>query len=259
MNSETATRARELADRLISARRSQVQMPLAEAEALSAGLDEAGAYVVQARVCEAFGPARAFKTGRKSVDAPVRFAPILNGGLRPSGTLFSAQEFSSCAIELEIGFRVDQALPPLDADDFAAKARRSVTAMPVIETVFGRVEDFATMPDVLKLADNQLNAGLVWAEPIAASDRDGDLDLVKPMVDLRFDGASVVSGRCLVPGGDAFEVFLAFAAAIGAHCGGLQVGQIVTTGSLTGMIFIDPGTVVEGYIHGLGSVTTHYV
>ncbi len=247
--------ADELAARLITARRTGVRLKRAEAEAMATGLDEAGAYGVQARVCEAFGPARAFKTGRKSVDAPVIFAPILEGGLRPSGAVYKSSEFASCGIELEIGFRLDRALPPFDADDFSTAARASVTAMPVIEVVDGRIEEFATMPDVLKLADNQINAGLIWADPIVGD----DLDLVKPLVDLRFNGLSVVSGRYPVPGGgDAFSVFLALAKAIGQHCGGLQPGHIVTTGSLTGMIFVEPGTLVEARIQGLGAVDTRY-
>ncbi|MDX6804777.1 fumarylacetoacetate hydrolase family protein [Terrihabitans rhizophilus] len=246
--------ADELADRLIAARRARVRLSRMEADALGRSLDEAGSYAVQARVCEAFGPARAFKTGRKSASAPVICAPILDGALRPSGSVFRSSEFASCGIELEIGFRIELPLPPFDAPDFEAAVRASVTAVPVIEVVDGRIEGFETMSDLLKLADNQINAGLVWAEPITAEDP----DLAEPEVDLRLNGVSVVSGRQRVPGGDAFSVFLAFANVIGEHCGGLQPGQIVTTGSLTGLIYVQPGTHVEGQIRGLGKVETRY-
>ncbi|MDY8108882.1 hypothetical protein U0C82_06955 [Fulvimarina sp. 2208YS6-2-32] len=243
------------AARLIEARRSGRRIPRAQAEAAGSDLTIGGAYGVQASVCRALGPARAFKTGRKALDLPVIVAPVLESGLRGDGAVFSARELGGCGIELEIGFRLDRPLPPVEAEDFAERARGCVTPLPVIEIIDGRIEAFTELSDALKLADNQMNGGLVWAEPQA----DGATpDFVQPVTDLRFDGRQIVSGPCPVPGGDAFDIFVAFARAIGDHCGGFQPGQIVTTGSLTGMLFVEPGTRIEGRIEGLGTISVSY-
>jgi 2-keto-4-pentenoate hydratase len=42
---------------------------------------------------------------------------------------------------------------------------------------------------------------------------------------------------------------------IGEHCGGLQPGQIVITGSLHPLTYVLPGTSVVGHIEGLGDVS----
>ncbi|MER0236889.1 fumarylacetoacetate hydrolase family protein [Fulvimarina sp. MAC8] len=254
MTGPTNERAAQLAEKLIEARRSGARLSRAEADAVGAGFETADAYAVQSLVCETFGPAGGFKTGRKVEGAPVLVAPVYADVLRPSGAEFTTSDVKSCGIELEIAFRLDRPLPNFDVEDFAEKARACVTALPIIEIVDGRIEDFPTLPDAVKLADNQLNGGLVWGEPEAGSGP----DFVEPTVTLRFNGETVVSGLQKVPGGDAFQTFLAFAKTIGTHLGGFNPGQIVTTGTLTGMLFVEPGTVVEGHIEGLGSVSTTY-
>ncbi|EAU39729.1 2-keto-4-pentenoate hydratase-like protein [Fulvimarina pelagi HTCC2506] len=254
MTGTTEKKAALLAEKLIAARRSGERLARSEADMLGADFETADAHAVQSFVFEAFGPAGAFKTGRKVEAAPVLVAPIYSDVLRPTGSGFTASEVKSCGIELEIAFRLDRPLPDLNADDFAERARACVTALPVIEIVDGRIEDFPTLPDALKLADNQVNGGLVWSEPETEDAR----SFVEPVVKLSFNGQAVVSGPQKVPGGDAFQTFLAFTQTIGKHLGGFNPGQIVTTGTLTGLIFVEPGTVVEGHIEGLGSVSTTY-
>ncbi|MEN3793625.1 fumarylacetoacetate hydrolase family protein [Fulvimarina sp. MAC3] len=244
----------QFAEKLIDARRSGVRLSRAQAELLGAGFGTAKAHAVQSLVCDAFGPAGGFKTGRKVESDPVLVAPVYKDVLRPSGAEYTSSEIKSCGIELEIAFRLDRPLPDFNTADFAAKARACVTALPVIEIVDSRIEDFRSLPDALKLADNQVNGGLVWGEPQA----DSDPDLIEPIVSLRFNGETVVSGPQKVPGGDAFEIFLAFAKTIGPHLGGFNPGQIVTTGTLTGLLFVEPGTVIEGHVDGLGSASMTY-
>lgn len=251
LTNETMAR---FAEKLIDARRSRVRMARGEAERLGGGFETPDAHRIQSIVCDAFGPAGGFKTGRKIEGAPVLVAPVYRDVLRPSGSQFTPREVKSCGIELEIAFRLDRPLPDFDAEDFTEKARAYVTALPVIEIVDGRIEDFPTLPDALKLADNQVNGGLV----VGAPGEGPGPDFVEPTVSLAVNGETVVSGPRKVPGGNAFQTFLAFAETIGPHLGGFQPGQIVTTGTLTGLIFVEAGTVVEGHIEGLGSVSLAY-
>ena len=41
---------------------------------------------------------------------------------------------------------------------------------------------------------------------------------------------------------------------VGEDCGGLRAGQVITTGSLTGLRFVDPGARVVAEFSGLGTV-----
>jgi 2-keto-4-pentenoate hydratase len=77
-------------------------------------------------------------------------------------------------------------------------------------------------------------------------------------VRLDIDGITVADGPGHVPGGDAFDVFCAFARMVGGHCGGLVPGRYVTTGTLTSMRFIEPGRQVTGHVAGLGTVSAGF-
>ena len=219
---DDTTPVEALATALIAARRSHAPMPRGEADRLAGMIGPDGAYAVQRLVCEAFGPVAAWKTGRKRVADPVIAAPVLDGGLRASGASFSTAELGACGVELEIGFRLDRPLPPFDAADFETLARDCVTPLAVIEMVDGRIDGFMDAAPLAKLADNQSNGGLVFG---TESD-EAALDLTEPEVRLTFNS---------------------------------QVGQIVTTGTLSGLPFVAPGTVIEGWISGLGPVRTAFV
>ena len=209
------------------------------------------AYAVHSAVMAEIGPVGAFKTSREP-DGQQIMAPIAAAGVRPSGAAFGGEELHLAGIELEIAFRLDAALPAPSADDFEDRLRASVVAVPVIEVVDTRLAFHEACHPMAKLADNQFNAGLVIGAPIANW---WDLNLADPAHTFKAGGKVVSEGARPVPGGlGAFAVLLGFARAVGNHCGGLQIGQYVTTGALSGLIGIDKGTHVSGHIDGLGSV-----
>jgi 2-keto-4-pentenoate hydratase len=123
--------------------------------------------------------------------------------------------------------------------------------MPVIEVVDTRLTNPDAAGDLWKLADNQSNGGLVFGDPVAGWSGQ-PLDAAD--IELTVGGKTEYSGLHSVPGGDALDIFCAFAAIIGDHCGGLVPGHIVTTGSLMGCLYIEPGQSVRGTISGLGRV-----
>lgn len=213
------------------------------------------AYRIQEAVTRALGPVGAFKTGRKTADETPIMAPILADRVRRSPARFSRSELDLVGIELEVAFRVDRALPdPADAD-FADRARGCVSPVVAIEVVDSRLVDHESAHPLWKLADNQINAGLVYGEPV------GDwmgMDLSRVAARLEVAGEMIFDGIVAVPGGDAFDVFCAFARLVGDHCGGLQPGHLVTTGSVTGLQFIEFGQPVQGGIQGLGVVRVDF-
>lgn len=239
---------------LLNARRSNRKIPASDIEAPPAGLR--WAYAVQEAVTRELGAVGAFKTGRKTADEIPIMAPILAAGVRASPATFTRAELDLVGVELEVAFRIDAVLPNLDDPDFETRMRERVSVLPAIEVVDSRIADHDTADPLWKLADNQINAGLVHGEPLADWQA---LDLAHVAARLEAGRDILFEGPAMVPGGDAFATLCAFVRLVGAHCGGLHPGQFVTTGSVMGLIFIEPGQRVHGTIEGLGSVEAEFL
>ncbi|AXI43991.1 2-keto-4-pentenoate hydratase [Sulfitobacter sp. SK011] len=207
------------------------------------------AYEVQSLVAAELGPVGGFKFAQRS-GQPAIMAPIQRADILVSGAKFPASG-SPVGIELEVGFRLNAALPSIDAPDFKELLRACVSPVAVIETVQTRLADLDTVPAVLKLADHQTNGGLIVGDPAKVWDGSpfGTVDAY-----LTFDDEVVLDGRTNLPFGPAFDCLVALARMVGDHCGGLNAGHIVITGSLNGLPWLPPGTRVRGSIEGIGSV-----
>lgn len=243
----------EIAERLVQARRSRAAIESPELATLA--LDEGDAYAIQAAVCALAGPVGAWKTGRMSPDAVPIMAPILLPMVRASPARFAAAELRLIGIELEIAFRVEADLPDAEATDYAARATQCVSALAAIEVVDSRLAEFDAAGPLWRLADNQINGGLVAGEVKSNWDT---VNVTDADVELEINGRRVLAETAAVPGGSAFHTFCAFARRVGNHCGGLRRGHIVTTGTLTGMEFVDPGSEIVGRIAGLEEVRVSF-
>ncbi|MFW8635708.1 2-keto-4-pentenoate hydratase [Cribrihabitans pelagius] len=217
-------------------------------------LSAADAYRVQEALAQRFGPVGGFKVACKP-GQPVIMAPVYAADIRPSGHSFPTPEGEPIGIELEIGFKILRPLPPPGTGDFRQRLRDCVSLVPVIEVVLTRLADAEAASPMLRLADNQLNGGLV-AGPERADWQ--DLDLTQATATLDFGDTRVLDGTVPVPGGDAFDNFCKLAEMAGSHCGGLQPGQVAITGSLNGLPYIEAGTGVKGWIEGLGEVSVAF-
>ena len=125
-------------------------------------------------------------------------------------------------------------------------------AMPAIEVVETRLARWKESPALAQLADLQSHGALVVGAP-------SRLDV--SMVDLREVEAQLRLGNALVtstkggnPGRDIWRLL----GWLACHCAKrgrpLRAGQVVTTGSCTGMAFANQGDEVHGSITGLGQV-----
>lgn len=220
----------------------------------SAPVTAAQAYQVQQALARRFGPAGAFKVACKP-GQPVIMAPIYAADIRPSGQSFPAPEGEPIGIELEIGFKILRPLPQPGTADYRQRLRDCVALVPVIEVVLTRLADAEAASPMLRLADNQLNGGLVVGPERADWQ---DLDLSRATATLDFGATRVLDGTVPVPGGDAFENFCKLAEMTGSHCGGLQPGHVAITGSLNGLPYIEAGTAVKGWVEGLGEVSAAF-
>lgn len=215
----------------------------------------AAAYEAQALVAAALGPVGGFKTGRRDPAAEPIMAPVRAAAILPSGATPEPRESRLRGVELEIGFRLEADPPDPAEPAFAARLAERVVALPVFEIVESRLADPEAAGALWKLADFQINGGLILGEPV----RDWrGLDLSHRRVRLRIGGRTVQEGPAATPGGDAFATFAAFARRVGGHCGGLGAGMVVVTGSLTGLRHAAPGDAAEGWIEGLGAVSTRF-
>jgi 2-keto-4-pentenoate hydratase len=243
-----------VAQLFLEARRQGGPLVVPEPEEALAGV--ADAYAVQERVVRELGPVGAWKVGAASPSAePVR-APILAATIHRSPAALPAGGFHVIGIEAEIAYRLGTDLPartrPYTGEEVAAAIEGM---LPAIELVDTRLADHAAAPPLWKLADNQINWGLVTGAPATDWRR---FDPLTQPVRLEVDGAVVAEGRGGNTAGDPFRLLVWLADHCGSHCGGLRRGQIVTTGSLTGLRFVAPGARVQATLEGLGRVSVTF-
>ncbi len=210
----------------------------------------AQAYAVQTRVAALTGEVAGFKTARKP-GQPQIMAPIFARDVLPSGACVASRFGGHLGVELEVGLRLEAPLPAPDSLDFAARAAACLRPVAVIEIVDTRLEGARADAALAKLADNQINAGLIVGPEMAAWNG-GQLSRVTAR--MQAGDACLLYGEADVPGGCAVDTLAALAAMIGDHCGGLQPGQIIITGSLHPLTYVAPGTLVEGEIDSFGAV-----
>lgn len=209
------------------------------------------AYRVQRAIVNAVGPVGGFKVANKP-GAQRIMAPIFAKDFLTSPASLQVPQGERIGIELEVGFRVEAPMPARDVSDRRAVIADRLSALPVIEIVRTRLPENAG--PMLKLADNQINGGLVLGAPV----RDWQaLSLGRLEASLQLGDNLILDGPAEVPGGDAFENFLVLEEMIEDHCGGLQPGQVVITGSLNGLPYVRARASAIGRIDGLGEVSLH--
>lgn len=233
------------AEQLLSAYRSgQRTEPMG---ALPASAEEA--YAVQSMLCSALGPVAGFKVGLKA-DGPPIMAPIMAGRCFESGAHVAVAD--RMGVELEVGWKIIGPLPSPDLADLETALARVVVPVPVIELVDTRIAGDASQDPWVKLADLQINHGLVLGTPLASWD---GRDFGAVSARMHAGEAALVDGETRVPGGSALSTLAAFYRNVGSHCGGLRPGQIVITGTLNPLTYVPGGILVSGQIEGLGAVS----
>jgi 2-keto-4-pentenoate hydratase len=157
-------------------------------------------------------------------------------------------------IEAEIAFELNADLPkraaPYTRDDVAPV----VSACPAIEIIQSRYIDFNAVTLYERVADHFLNGAFVhgptkkdWAS----------LDLSNAHVALDVDGITVFDAIGGHPTGDPVLPVVDLANHFRSGRG-LKAGEVVTTGSFSGLTCIKPGQTVKVTVDGLGSVRARF-
>jgi len=239
--------AQQIAEALLAARRTG--KPVAHG-ALPPVADSAVAYAVQALTACGLGAVGGYKAGRANPNAPLILAPIMAGDIRASGATIPLDQSRLRGVELEVGFRVVSPLPAHGSTGFLQALAAAVTPILALEIVESRLFDPDDAGALWKLADNQINGGLIVGP-------EGDL-AEELEAQLRIGDKTVVQGRVTNPAGPPLFVLAAFVE-LAAKLGVVPVeGQIILTGSLTGLRYAGSGQLVQGRIAGLGEVCCHF-
>lgn len=217
-------------------------------------LDEAAAYAIQDEVAEALGGIGGWKVGAASPTAAPACAPLPAPGIVPSGHVFPRGAFALNGLEAEIGFTLARNLPPRATpytEEDVLAAIRSVH--PVVELVDSRYVDMRAADPLSALADLASHGALVVGPGCTADLR---VDQTRQPVRLEAGDQLLYEGVGGNAAGDVFRLLAWLANHAAVRCGGLRAGQVVTTGSCSGLAFARPPVRVRATLAGIGVCET---
>jgi 2-keto-4-pentenoate hydratase len=218
--------------------------------------DVAAAYAIQDATAAALGPVGGWKVGAAKPDAEPACAPLPTAGIMASPVALKSADYGLLGIESEIGFKLGRDLPPRGTPYTHDEVVAAIASLhPVIELVDTRYADMAAQDPLSLLADLQSHAGLVYGP---ARTHDLAIDQTRQPVTQSFDGKPVVERTGGNTAGDVIRLLVWLANHTAARCGGLKAGQIVTSGSCTGMMRTTPGSTVRAEFPGLGAVEVKF-
>ncbi|SFM23314.1 2-keto-4-pentenoate hydratase [Bradyrhizobium sp. NFR13] len=197
----------------------------------------AEAHEIQDRVATLVGqPIGAFKAGAPPEGEPTR-GLIEARMIRSSPAHMSVVEVPHLGVEGEVAFRFTRDLPARAASYTREEIAQSVAVLPVIEVVSSRFREPLSRPKLEQLADCGINGGLVLGPEMADWSH---LDLPNLQMTFIVNGETRIERKGGHPTDDPIAGAVALANMMRAG-GGVKVGQIVTTGSWTGLPFLKPG------------------
>ena len=162
-------------------------------------------------------------------------------------------DFFEPMLEAEYAFRLAVDLPVSGAPYTTAQVADAIAALvPAIEICDSRLTDFQTIGAAANIADNVIQGGMVFAAPVEVW-REYDIPTL-PVV-LTADGVEVASGSGANVMGHPLEAFAWLVNHLAGRGIGLAAGEIVTTGTCTGVTPVVAGQRYAADFGDLGSVT----
>lgn len=179
---------------------------------------------------------------------------ILSSRLFPHPAEAPASLMPALGLEAEIAFRCRSDIPARSADYSRAEIEERVTALVGIEVVDSRFRDADSIPVIERAADCMSNGAFVVG-PERSDWRNIDLSALpasllvngRPAVDRRIGGHAAT---------DPIIPLIALANVL-RRATGLFAGQIVTTGTYTGITRCKAGDHVEAVFDGFGRASLH--
>lgn len=250
MSAALSPRSAELAERLVGAWRSGQPLSALDATRL-APPDDTAACAVQDAVGVALdwfprGRPRAWKIA----SVPPTAAPVPDAFILRGPQVLRRSDFHTLiGVEVELVLELARPLPA-GADE--AEAAAAISAVHAAIEIFDvRAEAWNTLPRTFLLADHQMHGRLLLGRGIEGGWQSSMAD---SEVVLRVDGEAVMRRR----GGHALGTPVAIlpwlARHVAARGGLLQAGDLIASGTWTGLYEARPGQHIEAAFAGIGEV-----
>jgi 2-keto-4-pentenoate hydratase len=213
---------------------------------------EADVFAIQRGVLKALGGSIG---GWKCATPPgkrTNFGIMAASGARQSAGRWRPVNARTIGLETEVAFRLARDLPPRGTPYSREEVLDAVAAaFPLLELVQSRYADHKIVAPAEGMADNIAHHGYVVGADVTDWRRH---DLPNLAVRQSYGGAMQVAQKGGNPSGDPVLPLVWLANhlhGLGEH---LRAGQVVTTGTYTGCIFVPPGQHVEAGFEGFGAV-----
>jgi 2-keto-4-pentenoate hydratase len=214
------------------------------------------AYAIQDAVTAAKGPWAGWKVGAASPESTPLCAPMYATGLTRSPAHLPDAAFRSRGIEAEVAFTFARGLLPRQPPYLREEVLDAIsTAHPGLEVVESRYAEPSKLDVYSAVADSQGHRAYVVGPSVA--DWRG-LDLRHLPVTLLVDGRPAVVRQGGNTAGDPIRLLLWLANEGSVRQGGIRAGDVVTTGSTTGLTVVPPQSSVVARFQGLGEAVLQF-
>lgn len=238
----------QAAELLVRARRQR--QPIEELPLSCRPTTMAEAHAIQDAVSTALGEA----IGGWKVNAPPG-EELQRGALFASRILRTPAQLQSAMVPLrgvegEIAFRFVRDLPAREQAYEREDIAGAVAAFAAIEVVDSRYRDMNAVTIYEKIADHAANGAFIYGPAVHDWQK---FDITQLRVNLSIDQQVVVDKIGGHPAGDPLLPAVALANRMRTRGAGVRTGVIMTTGSCTGINFLNPGQTALVRFEGLGS------
>jgi 2-keto-4-pentenoate hydratase len=254
------------AERLVAARLNAEALADLEPQLRPTSLDDA--YRIQARFRDLWATAAndqlvGWKIGATAALVQEKFGvtspfagPFYAATVAQSAGHFTAAQFQHRAIESEFAFRFAKALAPQSTPYSRDEVVAAVDAVvPAIEVVSPRFKDLLFGRAPTAVADCALNGAFVFGTP--ALDWRA-LDLPAFPVVLRVNGSVVAEGKGAAVLGDPITSLVWAVRHLSEQNITIEAGQIISTGTTTGIVHLAVGDVAVADFGPLGTVQVQF-
>jgi 2-keto-4-pentenoate hydratase len=212
-------------------------------------VDANAAYAVQREILSRRKePVGGWKVGAPSSQAGIRGTPLPADGVMHDPAYLKLHRYRAPGLELEIGFAFSRDFAPREqaySDDEVLASLAEMCA--TIEVVASRLAGWPkpNVSPLTQLADLQNHGALVVGEMVPY---DASFPFLGAEIDLRMDQHSIFSGTGRNPAGDPRRLLPWMVNHCRMQGWTLRAGDVVTTGSYTGMYFPEAGGTFSGSI-----------
>jgi 2-keto-4-pentenoate hydratase len=177
-------------------------------------------------------------------------------GFTTSGQQISREYRRLRGVESEIAFLMGKDLPPRATPYSRAELVDAIASChPAIELLESGLLDPDAVDRLTAIADLQSNGGFVSGPAVEGWQ---DFDFTNESAQMNVDGFVRVANGKNAAGGDLLRLVLWLANEAQSRTGGLLAGQWITTGSWTGKIMADSGSVAMARFLKFGEVTVRF-